>query len=99
MEYGLQVFDEKGNCVLDIATASTKLVGFGNTGKTDGSLTDPRLIGKRFWVRVVSSDIASAWRPIFSINEVTGTINWSFLIQNGVDGAEVADCKFIYGVY
>lgn len=99
MEYGLQVFDEDGNCILDIATVSTRLIGYGQTGKTASSLTDSRLIGQRFWVRVISCDIASAYRPWFKFNQSTGTISWSFALADGSTTADAPDCRFIYGVY
>lgn len=100
MPQGLQVFEENGKCILDIATITTELIGFANTGKSNGSIKDSKLIGKRVWCRVISSDISGIdvrARPKFSFND--DTISWKFEVQSGAEMGPVPDCKFMYGVY
>ena len=100
MGQGLQVFDEYGNCILDISTVSTEVVGYADTGKTAGSITNNKLVGKKIWVKVTSCDITSLYRPKFAFEEIVGKISWTFEIQDGVSTeGEFPNCRFVYGVY
>ena len=57
MAQGLQVFDENGNCTLDVTTALPKILGALdiNSKNVTGSYVDKRLLlGKSFWFYKIS---------------------------------------------
>ena len=57
MPQGLQVFDENGNCTLDVTTALPKILGSLdiNSKNVTGSYVDKRLLlGKSFWFYKIS---------------------------------------------
>ena len=53
MPQGLQVFDEKGNIVVDITDRLMKVLGVVELKETSGEITDNRLEGQEMWVSIV----------------------------------------------
>ena len=99
MPQGLQVFNEKGNVILDSTTDTTMYLGSGQTNGTNGSLQDSNLEGKKVWIAITSHDTPS--------NQYYGWIAPTFLHSGDTLSWQYSDRwlgqalnnQFIYGVY
>lgn len=60
MPQGLQVFDENGNCVLDVTDRLMKILGVVELKETSGEVTDNRLEGQEMWVSIVRETDSTA---------------------------------------
>ena len=88
MPQGLQVFDEKGNCVLDITDTLTSIVGEITCDKTNGKLYVEGLNGRDIWLIEKDSEIFDSNNfademnlnyPVFPIVRVDGDyIVWEY---------------------
>lgn len=88
MPQGLQVFDEKGNCVLDITDTLTSIVGEITCDKTNGKLYVEGLNGRDIWLVEKNSEIFDSnyfndemnlSYPVFPIIRVAGDyIIWEY---------------------
>ena len=98
MAQGLQVFDEKGNIILDITDGLTKYLGTFDTGTENGSIVNDELT-EHFWVNPIiiteieTADYDHTWHaPKFSVSG--NTLSWKF------DGdSRRINCRCYYGVY
>ena len=68
MPQGLQVFDEKGNIVVDITDRLMKVLGVVELKETSGEITDNRLEGQEMWVSIVRETDSTA--KIFEMYEI-----------------------------
>ena len=104
MPQGLQVFDENGLLLLDVASNTTRFLGNGNTGGVDGEISDPNITANsKVWVVVypnakTTSNYFGYRQPRFTIE--TGLLKW-VVSPNGSGTAtgNLAPLDFIYGVY
>lgn len=101
---GLQVFDEAGNCTLDITDRLCKVLGVVETGFTAGSIYNPLLKEGELWV----VDLEISYKGATNNQSVKGqefpyfwkdkdTLYWSY----GNDYTDVIRLsrKVLYGVY
>lgn len=109
MAQGLQLFDADGNCKLDTSDYTFLIIGFGDTGLADGSISNTDISSN---VKIIpyakypSSEIGSdylqfalAQTPIFSVSD--GLIKWTYTqpVGTGIYGYTAKwGIKFMYGV-
>lgn len=101
MPAGLQVWDANGNVVFDSTVKTTYVIGYANTGTSNGSLTDTNLVGREnsFWVCVVEVPEPSSFSKGIAIPDFTladGVLSWTFSTGSFI---EIQDIRFMYGVY
>ncbi len=103
MAQGLQIFDENGNCTLDLTDRLCKVLGTVDTGFTGGSITNPLFAEGDFWVIDLKIDYQDGGnRPVkgqeFPHFYKSGTtLYWSY--GNNYDGTTRLSRKVLYGVY
>lgn len=93
MSAGLQVFDERGNIILDSSTNTTIFLGEVHAGTSSGSITDEAINNKDVWIvgyaPVFSTDsFQTVYQP--KVTQEGNTISWT---------TPYYDFTFIYGVY
>lgn len=91
---GIQIFDESGNLTFDMSTNTTRILGYGETHGTDGSIVDSA-ITERTWVIVTGTAANNTMIPLFTA--VNGELSWHnfspyLYSANG-------NVSFMYGVY
>lgn len=114
MQSGLQTFDELGNIELDITSQTFKILGEGETGLSDGTLTDSRITADTVVV-VTHLDgthlatgsntiafLAALWAnpPVITVG--AGKISWKFkkpLTYVDVTPKYQMSARFFYGGY
>lgn len=97
MPQGIQIFDSGGNLIFDLSKSTTYVLGSGQTGTSNGSLSDSRIVAGRTWV-IVTSARDKALIPNFTVSN--GSISWDFNTTSSTAfGAVIVDISFIYGVY
>lgn len=100
MARGIQIFDESGNCIIDLTNKLTRILGSGRTNGTSGSLSDSNIQGNNCWAIATNSYTdAIAIPPIFSTSN--GVLSWTYPGYSGKFPYTVKnlDCDFIYGTY
>lgn len=100
MARGIQIFDESGNCIIDLTNKLTRILGSGRTNGTSGSLSDSNIQGNNCWAIATNSYTdAIAIPPIFSTSN--GVLSWTYPSYSGKFPYSVRnlDCDFIYGTY
>lgn len=103
MPQGLQVFDERGNIILDISDRLTKVLGGFETHGRNGSIVDPRLQDMDHWVACTydTNDVFFALDSHDLAPQVTRigiSISWQYPVL-WKDNRPWPNHKFIYGVY
>lgn len=105
MAQGLQVWDENGNCIVDIGTRTTFVLGSGVINQMTGSITDERLRGREWWVAYSNAQTPSvtgvafaacAIYPSFALDGAT--LSWEMPSANGVNPV-LTNIVFFYGVF
>ena len=94
MPAGIQIFNESGSLIFDLANRTTYVLGTGHTGTANGSLSDSRIVAGSTWI-VVTSANSNALIPVFTVEN--GSISWSFYIATTLATAQ--DITFMYGVF
>lgn len=94
MAAGIQIFDDNGDLIFDLANRTTYVIGTGHTGTSNSSLSDSRVVAGRTWVAVTEAT-ATAVIPYFTITD--GSIAWSFVFNSSFNS--IQDVTFMYGVY
>ena len=93
MPQGIQIFDANGALTFDLANNTTCVLGTGQTGAANGSISDARVTA-RTWVVVLSCPTDGAI-PYFSVAQ--GTVSWQFL--GGQLSPSAKNVTFMYGAY
>ena len=93
MAHGIQIFNSSGNLTFDLANKTTYILGTGQTGASNGSISNSK-ITTRAWVVVLSCP-ADGQIPYFSAEQ--GKITWQFL--GGQIAPSAKNVTFMYGVY
>ena len=93
MAQGLQIFNGAGDLIFDLANKTTYILGTGNTGAQNGSISNAKITA-RTWVIVLSCP-ADGQVPYFSATQ--GTLAWQFL--GGTHSPSAKNVTFMYGVY
>lgn len=93
---GLQIFNSSGDLIFDLSNATTYVLGTGNTGTSNGSLSNSGIKAGRTWV-IVTSAPADALIPIFTVSN--GKISWDFYMSTSVSAVHKRNLTFMYGVY
>lgn len=96
MTMGCIIRDEAGNVVMDNSTRIARILGVGNTGTADGTISPAGAdTGTLFVLPLIGIEIVTASSipdyPTFSTS--AGTISWTF---NGSSGPTAID--FLFGV-
>lgn len=108
MANGLQVFNENGRITLDLTSRTTRYLGKGNTGATNGQLTDNNIgDNDEVWVSVIAPSEKTNYSKGFATPKFTiknKTISWQVnaYVMGGTLGqfsGNVVPLDFIYGVY
>lgn len=97
--FGLKIRDPAGNVTLDSNDFTTIYLGTGETGTSNGSITDDNIQGRNVWV---TASILShppyekmASLPHFIVKG--NTISWEFASE--FTTAVKCSMRFVYGVY
>mgnify|MGYP006894101126 CR=1 FL=1 len=94
-EPGLYIWNADGDLRLGPNTSNVTILGAFNTGKSNGSISNPVLARGR-GVIIAALPLAAGWSPVPPKLTVSGTtISWTFRIS-GSNGN--ADHRVIYGV-
>ena len=97
MPQGIQIFNSSGNLIFDLSKSTTYMLGSGQTGTSNGSLSNSRIVAGRTWV-IVTSAPDNALIPNFTVSN--GSISWSFNTTASTSyGAVISNLSFIYGVF
>ena len=96
MAQGLQIFNGSGQLIFDLANKTTYVLGTGQTGTSNGSVSNSGIVAGRTWV-VVTSAPADAVIPIFTVT--SGKISWDFYMSASVTAAQKRNLTFMYGVF
>ena len=108
---GLQVFDANGNVIVSMDTKITKVLGYGDTGISDGYIEDENLKYGGVWLIITErlsgdddidySNIRySRSYPHFKPYNADGKISWEFRHPGSlVYYWTHIRTKFIYGIY
>ena len=94
MPQGIQIFDAGGNLIFDLSKSTTYVLGTGQTGTSNGTLSDSRITSNAWAVVVGASQ--GAIIPVFSA--VNGSISWVFDDTFPVY-SHIENLTFMYGVY
>jgi len=95
MAQGLQIFNASGQLIFDLSNATTYVLGTGETGTENGSISNSGIIAGRTWV-VVTYAPADGIIPLFSV--ANGSISWDFTIPL-TTAVQRRNLTFMYGVY
>lgn len=93
MPAGLQIFNESGKVIFDLANQTTFVYGTVNTNGTNGSVSDSR-IDEHTWIMVVGTQDATTLIPNFTIEK--GKISWE---NKSMWFVHAGNVTFIYGAY
>lgn len=97
MPQGIQIFNSSGDLVFDMTKNTTYVLGTGQTGTANGSLSDSRIVSGRTWI-IVTTAQEKALIPNFTVSN--GKISWNFNTTSATSfGATIVNLSFIYGVY
>ena len=97
MPQGIQIFDSGGNIIFDLSKSTTYMLGSGQTGTSNSSLSDSRIVAGRTWV-IVTAAPDNALIPNFTVSN--GSISWNFNTTASTSyGAVISNLSFIYGVF
>lgn len=109
MMQGLQLFDGDGNCKLDTSDYTFLIIGFGDTGLADGSISNEDIPANARIIpysKYPSSEIGSdylqfalAQTPVFTVS--AGLIKWAYTqpVGSGIYSYTAKwGVKFMYGV-
>jgi len=80
MAHGLRCKDAFGAITVDVTTTLLRILGTINTGVTDGSYVDNRLLGAAdtdFFI--LNGDDGSVWRNMPQVSISGAVISWSFV--------------------
>lgn len=93
MGAGLQVFDASGEIVSDDSTQIGRVLGYVDTGTSDGSLTNATLAEGKPWYQIMGLDVGY-YCLLAEVSFSGTTMSWTF---NG--STYKNSCRIIYGVY
>lgn len=93
MAAGLQIFNESGKVIFDLANQTTFVYGTVNTNGTNGSVSDSR-IDEHTWIMVIGTQDATTLIPNFTIEK--GKISWE---NKSMWYVHAGNVTFIYGAY
>lgn len=104
MAQGLQVFDENGNCTLDVTSRLCKVLGTLVTGTDDGHIENEAFKTNDYWVFDLEIGIyyGSGYRwyePFFYQDKTYGVLTWSFNKDKDFKDGNKISRKVLYGVY
>lgn len=94
-EAGLYIWAANGDLRLGPTTSNVSILGAFNTGKTNGSITNPVLASGR-GVIIAALPLGATWSPVPPALTISGTtVSWTFRISGSQGNA---DHRVIYGV-
>lgn len=93
MAAGLQIFNESGKVIFDLANQTSFVYGTVNTNGTNGSVSDSR-IDEHTWIMVIGTQDATTLIPNFTIEK--GKISWE---NKSMWYVHAGNVTFIYGAY
>ena len=96
MAQGLQIFNASGKLIFDLANRTTYVLGTGQTGTQNGSISNSEIVAGRTWV-VVTSAPTDALIPMFTVS--SGKISWDFYMSTSVSAVQKRNLTFMYGVF
>lgn len=98
MPQGLQVFDEKGNCVLDVTDRLCRVLGVVDASADSGTITVPDIgRNKLFVVPLAKDNDIKLLRPVkITIN--SNKIEWKYMYA-GDTGFLTKKGRLLYGTY
>lgn len=95
---GIECYDGNGVRTLETSFLLTRMLGIAQTNAVDGSLINDDLNGNKFWIAVITHDVASypkGWSmPVFSVSG--NTLTWR---HSSNDFSVNVNVVFAYGVY
>lgn len=100
MPQGLQVFDEQGNCVLDVTDRLTKILGTVRANKANGNIQNDKMSTSNGWAIFISDSkdlyVEQLWHETPTVKVYDGGVKWEYKIT----GEELKfDGLIIYGLY
>lgn len=93
MPAGIQVFNENGQLIFDLANNTTYVLGTGSTGTANGSISNAKITA-RTWVLITSCP-ADGVIPYFTVKQ--GEISWQYLSATASPSPK--NVTFMYGSY
>lgn len=93
MPQGIQVFNENGQLIFDLANNTTYVLGTGSTGTANGSISNAKITA-RTWVLITSCP-ADGVIPYFTVKQ--GEISWQYLSATASPSPK--NVTFMYGSY
>lgn len=93
MPAGIQIFNENGQLIFDLANKTTYVLGTGSTGTSNGSISNAKITA-RTWVIVLSCP-SDGVMPYFSATQ--GNLSWQYL--GGQMAPAPKNVTFMYGIY
>lgn len=96
---GIECYDENGSLTLKTSCLATYMVGIVETGGKDGYVTNDLLIGKNFWITVISHGDTSSWARGWNMPKFTlegNKLSWQHVQTNF---SENVNMVFAYGVF
>ena len=97
MPQGIQIFNSSGDLVFDMTKNTTYVLGTGQTGTANGSLSNSAIVSGRTWIIVITAQ-ENALIPNFTVS--SGKISWNFNTTSATSfGATIVNLSFLYGVY
>ena len=95
MAQGIRAYNESGDLIFDMSSNTTYVLGTGQTGTSDGSLSKSSIVAGRTWVAITGTGVDNAEIPVFTVT--SGKISWKF--KRVTTLTNVANVTFMYGVY
>lgn len=109
MAQGLQVFDENGNCTLDVTSRLCKVLGILETGTDDGYIENEAFKTNDYWVfdleigvhysNSENGNSENWYKPYFYQNKEYGVLAWTFYKNKNFKNGSKLSRKVLYGVY
>lgn len=96
MAQGLQIFNASGKLIFDLANRTTYVLGTGQTGTQNGSISNSEIVAGRTWVFVTSAP-GDAIIVMFSVSN--GKISWTFPDDVPYQEVYKRNLTFMYGVF
>ena len=93
MPQGLQIFDASANIVLDVSSNLTRYIGYVDTNKINGSISNSLFLNSRPWYQKVR--LSSEWGPDY----LTVSFNGDIMTWTYNNPSIVYNIRIFYGVY
>ncbi len=94
MDVGIECYDASGHKIFDNDFVTSRYLGSGSTGTTDGNITDSRIGGRKVWVAITNHETTGElheWMaPTFS--SAGNILSWTFR-----GSGRRVNCDFFYG--